>query len=81
MPLSLALASPDLPPSYADVLALPQAAELIARLGLDAWSVFGKKRLASDPVRTGDRVELLPPLRVDPKQARLRRLQTTRSRR
>jgi putative ubiquitin-RnfH superfamily antitoxin RatB of RatAB toxin-antitoxin module len=60
--------------SFADVLADPTVRALTARLSLTAWSVFGRKRLASDPVLPGDRVELLPGLRVEPKLARLRRL-------
>ena len=60
---------------YGDALAQPLVLALIARLDLRSWSVFGRKRLASEWIEPGDRIELLPGLQVDPKVARLRRLQ------
>lgn len=41
-----------------------------ARLG---FAVFGRRVEPTDPVGPGDRIEVLRPLRVDPKEARRRR--------
>lgn len=47
---------------------------LVAKLGLDAgtlgFAIHGQLARADTPLRDGDRVELLLPLRVDPKTAR-----------
>ena len=47
---------------------------LVARLGLDpgslGFAIHGQQARADTPLRDGDRVELLLPLRVDPKAAR-----------
>ncbi|MFQ6312840.1 RnfH family protein [Lysobacter capsici] len=40
---------------------------------ISGYAVFGVKALADTPLRDGDRVELLRPLQVDPKDARRRR--------
>ena len=42
------------------------------------FAVFGVAAAASVPLRDGDRVELLRPLRMDPKEARRRRAQRQR---
>ena len=41
--------------------------------GIDGWAVYGVRVAAGHPLRDGDRVELLRPLRMDPKEARRRR--------
>ena len=41
--------------------------------GVDGHAVFGKRIAADAPLRDGDRLELLRPLQMDPKQARRRR--------
>ena len=41
--------------------------------GIDGYAVFGRRVAADAPLRDGDRVELLRPLRMDPKEARRRR--------
>jgi putative ubiquitin-RnfH superfamily antitoxin RatB of RatAB toxin-antitoxin module len=41
--------------------------------GVDAYAVFGERAMPEDVLREGDRVELLRPLQVDPKEARRRR--------
>ena len=71
----IALPQAVVPITYAELLALPQVLTL-----LPAWisgsyglAVFGSKRAPGARVNDGDRIELLPPLRVDPKRARLRR--------
>ena len=47
---------------------------LVANLGLDpgtlGFAIHGQQARADTPLRDGDRVELLLPLRVDPKTAR-----------
>lgn len=40
---------------------------------ISGYAVFGVKAVADTPLRDGDRVELLRPLQVDPKDARRRR--------
>lgn len=45
-------------------------------LPLDAisgYAIHGERAIAARPLRDGDRVELLRPLQVDPKEARRRR--------
>ena len=42
------------------------------------FAVFGVAAAVSVPLRDGDRVELLRPLRMDPKEARRRRAQRQR---
>lgn len=44
-------------------------------IDLTTWrvGVFGELRTLEEPVRAGDRVEIYPPLRCDPKEARRRR--------
>ena len=39
----------------------------------DGFAVFGERVSAEDVLRDGDRLELLRPLQVDPKEARRRR--------
>ena len=41
--------------------------------GIDGYAVYGKRVAADAPLRDGDRLELLRPLRMDPKEARRRR--------
>ena len=41
--------------------------------GIDGYAVFGLRAAADAPLREGDRVELLRPLQLDPKEARRRR--------
>jgi len=63
------------------LLALPDAAtvaDALAASGFDlanavGYAVFGERVKATDVLRDGDRVELLRPLLVDPKEARRRR--------
>jgi putative ubiquitin-RnfH superfamily antitoxin RatB of RatAB toxin-antitoxin module len=54
-----------------------EASALVPRLGLvDAAlgvAIFGQAVTRATPLRPGDRVELLRPLRADPKDARRRR--------
>lgn len=38
-----------------------------------AYAIFGVAAAADTPLREGDRVELLRPLQIDPKEARRRR--------
>jgi len=42
------------------------------------YAVFGLAVEAAEPLRDGDRVELLRPLQIDPKEARRRRAQRQR---
>ena len=63
------------------LLALPDAAtvaDALAASGFDqadavGYAVFGERAKASDVLRDGDRLELLRPLQIDPKEARRRR--------
>lgn len=72
----------------ADLL-LPEGAtvaDAIARSGLGSTeiagqAVFGEVVAPSRQLQDGDRLELLRPLQVDPKQARRERAQAQRSRR
>lgn len=41
--------------------------------GIDGYAVFGVRTDPGAPLRDGDRVELLRPLQMDPKDARRRR--------
>lgn len=41
--------------------------------GIEGYAVFGERIRADAPLRDGDRLELLRPLLVDPKEARRRR--------
>lgn len=41
--------------------------------GIAAQAVFGERVAAETVLNDGDRLELLPPLRIDPKDARRRR--------
>jgi putative ubiquitin-RnfH superfamily antitoxin RatB of RatAB toxin-antitoxin module len=58
------------------------ASGMLARHGLAAaqlqLGVFGKKISPEDPLREGDRIEILRPLAMDPKEARRRRARKTR---
>jgi putative ubiquitin-RnfH superfamily antitoxin RatB of RatAB toxin-antitoxin module len=63
------------------LLDLPDASTLADALeasgfdqaGVDGYAVFGERARIDDVLRDGDRVELLRPLQVDPKEARRRR--------
>jgi uncharacterized protein len=50
---------------------------LVERFGLFAaalaFAIHGQRAVASTPLRSGDRVELLRPLRADPREARRER--------
>lgn len=41
--------------------------------GIDGYAVYGKRIGANAPLADGDRLELLRPLQMDPRQARRRR--------
>lgn len=41
--------------------------------GIEGYAVFGERVKAGAPVQNGDRLELLRPLLLDPKEARRRR--------
>lgn len=41
--------------------------------GIDGYAVYGKRVDRDAPLRDGDRLELLRPLQMDPKEARRRR--------
>ena len=41
--------------------------------GVSGYAVFGERVALDTPLRNGDRLELLAPLRIDPKEARRRR--------
>lgn len=41
--------------------------------GIEGYAVFGERVRADAPLRDGDRLELLRPLLMDPKEARRRR--------
>ena len=41
--------------------------------GVQGYAVFGETADAATKLRNGDRLELLSPLRIDPKEARRRR--------
>lgn len=49
------------------------AASGLPLAGIDGHAVFGVRAAADAPLREGDRVELLRPLLLDPKEARRRR--------
>jgi len=72
-PLRIALSMP----AGSNVAQALAASGLAARIGpqLDALgvAVFGQTATPGDTLHDGDRVELLPPLTVDPKVARQRR--------
>jgi uncharacterized protein len=63
------------------VLALPDAATVADALassgfaldGISGFAVFGERVGSTDCLRDGDRLELLRPLQVDPKEARRHR--------
>ena len=41
--------------------------------GISGYAIFGVNAALEDPLQEGDRVELLRPLQMDPKEARRRR--------
>ena len=57
---------------------------IVALLSLDldalAFAVFGRRATSDTVLADGDRVELLRPLSIDPKEARRRRAETKRAR-
>ena len=61
----------------ASVSSAIEASAIATRLSLDlsdlAYAVFGRRAAADTALAEGDRVELLRPLSVDPKEARRRR--------
>lgn len=54
------------------------AASGLSLEGIDGYAVYGERVAADAPLRDGDRLELLRPLQLDPKEAR--RLRATRAR-
>ena len=56
-------------------------AELLAGLsaGRGSCSVHGRRRGLADRILAGERLEMLPPLQVDPKLARQKRVATRRA--
>lgn len=58
-----------------DLHAGATVADALAQAGwsADAVAVHGVRAAPTDPLREGDRIEVLRPLQVDPKQARRRR--------
>lgn len=46
--------------------------------GVDGYAVYGERVSLQDTLRDGDRLELLRPLPLDPKQARRRRAEAGR---
>lgn len=49
------------------------AASGLSLEGIDGYAIHGERAAADDPLADGDRVELLRPLLLDPKEARRRR--------
>ena len=49
------------------------AASALDVAGTSGYAIHGERATGSTPLRDGDRVELLRPLQVDPKEARRRR--------
>ncbi len=49
------------------------AASGLATDGISGYAIHGERATGSTPLHDGDRVELLRPLQVDPKEARRRR--------
>ena len=45
----------------------------LPRDGISGYAVFGERVAMDTALRDGDRLELLAPLRIDPKEARRRR--------
>lgn len=66
-------------PDGATVRAALEAAGLIGAVDADSASprvgMFARRVSLASPLRDGDRVELYRPLRVDPKEARRRRVE------
>lgn len=57
------------------------AASGLAEAGIAGYAIHGERVAEATALRDGDRVELLRPLRVDPKEARRRRAAEARERR
>jgi putative ubiquitin-RnfH superfamily antitoxin RatB of RatAB toxin-antitoxin module len=66
--------------TVADAIA---ASAIVTTLSLDAtalsFAIFGRRATPDAPLHDGDRVELLRPLKVDPKEARHRRVAKKRA--
>lgn len=66
-------------PFGATLAAAVDASGLINRLGLDAkglaFAIFGQRAMQDTLLREGDRIEVVRPLRADPKEVRRRRAQ------
>lgn len=56
------------------------AASALGDPGIAGYAVYGERVTLATPLRDGDRLELLRPLLIDPKEARRRRAQDQRSR-
>lgn len=71
-------------PASATVADAVAASGLLARLQLDpttlAWAIFGQRADPATPLRSGDRIELTRPLRIDAKAARAARAALARRR-
>ena len=61
-------------PAHATLADAVDRSGIVARLGLRAsaldYAIFSQRASLATPLREGDRVELLRPLRADPKDAR-----------
>ncbi len=60
--------------------ALPQSQQQALVSGALTLAIFGERRPLGTILQEGDRIEVLEPLRVDPKQSRARRAQVQRDR-
>jgi len=71
-------------PDGADAAAAVAASGLAARYGLDASALklgrFGDRIAGSTRLRAGDRIDILRPLAIDPKELRRQRARRARSR-
>jgi putative ubiquitin-RnfH superfamily antitoxin RatB of RatAB toxin-antitoxin module len=67
------------PLTLATALALPAVRALLpAAAQGNEWAIFGRRVGLDETLRAGDRLELLSPLRLDPKLARRQRAEITR---
>lgn len=67
------------PPTVGMALALPAVRGLLPALPPEAGlAIFGRRVGVDEPLQPGDRIEVLPPLQVDPKLARQRRAEISR---
>ena len=72
-------AAAETPLTVGMALALPAVRGLLPLLPSEAGlAIFGRRVGMDEPLRPGDRLEVLPPLKLDPKLARQRRVEITR---